>query len=92
MIHEGYWAVLTSPSHLLAELTVTAVTDGLLYPLVRLAVRRHDRREHPTPVATRANLHVVRGYTGDWFLFNGERYFAGPFPTLEVAVVELHRP
>lgn len=43
---ESYWAVLTSPAHLLAELTVTAVTDGLLYPLVRLAVRRHDRKEH----------------------------------------------
>lgn len=43
---ETYWSVLSSPAHLLAELTVTAVTDGLLYPLVRLAVKRHDRKVH----------------------------------------------
>lgn len=43
---ETYWSVLHSPAHLLAELTVTAVTDGLLYPLVRLAIKRHDRKEH----------------------------------------------
>jgi hypothetical protein len=46
MIQETYWSVLTSPAHLMAELTVTAVTDGLLYPIVRLAVRRHDRIHH----------------------------------------------
>lgn len=44
---ETYWSVLTSPAHLLAELTVTAVTDGLLYPIIRIAIKRHDRKAHP---------------------------------------------
>lgn len=43
---ETYWSVLTSPPHLLAELTITLVTDGLLYPVVRWAIKRHDRSHH----------------------------------------------
>lgn len=47
---ETYIEVLTSPAHMLAELTVELLTGVVLYPLgrvlVRRAVVRHDRKVH----------------------------------------------
>lgn len=48
---ETYWHVLTSPAHLLAELTIELFTGLLLYPVGRLvirkAIKRHDEVHHP---------------------------------------------
>ena len=43
---ETYFEVLSSPAHMLAELTVEIVTGVILYPLGRRLLRRHDRNIH----------------------------------------------
>lgn len=45
---ETYLEVLTSPAHMLAELTVELFTAMILYPVGRAVVRRHDRKVHKT--------------------------------------------
>lgn len=47
---EGVWSVLTSGPHLLAELVLLAVFDGLIgalaWPLFKRWLHRHDEQEH----------------------------------------------
>lgn len=45
---ETYLEILSSPAHLLAELTVEVLTGCILYPLGRKLLRRHDRKVHNT--------------------------------------------
>lgn len=52
--HLGYWQdawqTTTSPAHITAEVIFTILTDGILgailIPLIKRAIRRHDRQEH----------------------------------------------
>lgn len=55
MIHtladsDTYWSILTSPAHLLAEITVEVVSGVLVYPLWRRGRERwhakHDKEAH----------------------------------------------
>lgn len=43
ILAEAYFEILSSPAHMLAELTVELVTGCVLYPLGRAWLRRHDR-------------------------------------------------
>lgn len=43
---DTYTSVLTSRAHLFAELTIELGTSFVIYPFLRWAVRRHDRKEH----------------------------------------------
>ncbi len=49
MLHE-YLHIVSDPAHILAELTYIALFDivigAMLWPLIKRAVRRHDRDEH----------------------------------------------
>jgi heme/copper-type cytochrome/quinol oxidase subunit 3 len=47
---ETFRSVLLSPPHILAEVTFTLVTDGVLYPFARYALKRHDRKHHKESV------------------------------------------
>lgn len=54
VINQGWWAeyvsLLHDPAHLLLELTIMLVFDGLLLglaiPFIKRAVRKHDRENH----------------------------------------------
>lgn len=45
-----YRELVTDPAHLMLEVTLIAVVDGILlglaWPLVRRAIRKHDREVH----------------------------------------------
>lgn len=47
---DTYWSILTSPAHMLAELTVEVATGMVLYPILRWARtrwhREHDKAHH----------------------------------------------
>lgn len=47
MIAETFLQLLTNWPHWAFEVTVEVATGLVLTPLVRLVVRRHDRRRHP---------------------------------------------
>lgn len=46
--------LLGDPAHWVFEFTGEAVTTAVAYPLIRLAVRLHDRKFHPTHKAEEA--------------------------------------
>ena len=48
-LHE-YLSILSNPAHMLVEVTNTILIDvifvGMLWPLFRRAIKKHDRKEH----------------------------------------------
>lgn len=49
-MHETYWTIVTNPAHIGAEITWDIILDGvgaiIFWPIIRWAVRRHDRMKH----------------------------------------------
>lgn len=43
---ETYLEILSSPAHMLAELTVELLTGCILFPIGRKLLQRHDRKAH----------------------------------------------
>ena len=43
---ESYWDLMTSVPHIMFELSLEVVTGLFLAPILRWALRRHDRKAH----------------------------------------------
>lgn len=46
LLAEAFTALLSDPNHWLFEATSDVVLGMVLYPALRWAVRRHDRKHH----------------------------------------------